>query len=356
MRCPFLTLRFVIFAIAMYLNILAFGFSIWNIVAMKDAGVSGAPLFIIFNSCALVFFLLLAVAELVIPSAKTAQVSFECLWTGALSTLQLAAALNITIRGPPIYCGSQSSEAICGSSFVLVVLTWISCTSLLVYFLALLVTALSHWKSYRGVWSTTVYNVPWFTERDVPRPPSTRPVSMPTPPKPFKLKAQKMPYVNPLFNGTDDDLPLSPPRAPFADIEKGLSGTRPTLPHESSRETFRPTWAKSLKVRRGLDHPFGAPKTRPITAIIKSYWSPSSAPSPPPKPTPLVLPKLDLSLDMNGPHYRRESQTTRSSYSQFPAAVANPDRPIEFGRLSEWVRADMAAGINVHSTPQLTPR
>ena len=67
MRSPFLTLRFIVFgephpchisdytnppcflAITLYLNVLAFGFAIWEIVSLKHAGLSGA-LTIVFHS------------------------------------------------------------------------------------------------------------------------------------------------------------------------------------------------------------------------------------------------------------------------------------------------------------------
>ncbi|KAK7693637.1 hypothetical protein QCA50_003206 [Cerrena zonata] len=349
MRSPFLTLRLVVFAITLYLNVLAFGFSIWEIVSLKDAGLSafGAPTFIIFNSVVFLFCLLLALAELCIPTARTAQVGFECLWTGAVSVLQLAAAIDITVTGPPAYCGATVTEAVCASSFVLVIITWISCTALIVYFLTLLVMSFSHWRIYGGVWAATVYTVPWFVEREVAttKQVMARPISMPTAPKPFKLKAS-LPHESPVFNPSDDDEALSPPKAPWTDVEKGPLESLPRLlVHESSKESLRPTWAKSLRVRRGVDQPFAMPrappKARPITTILKSYWFGSSAPAPAPKATHLVLPNFNHSFDsIDAVH----SHSTRSSYHQFPESVVDPDQPIEFRRLSEWVQADVPAG------------
>ncbi len=97
----------------MYLNILALGFAAWNLSAMKAAHlpILGAPIFVIFNACVLFFFQLLyvsltfvysflpytlsrcgpdsAIAELASPSARTAQVGFECGWTAVMAILQL---------------------------------------------------------------------------------------------------------------------------------------------------------------------------------------------------------------------------------------------------------------------------
>lgn len=229
-----------------------------------------------------------------------------------------------------------------------------SCT-VVVYFLTLLVTAFSHWKSYGGIWSATVYNVPWFVERELPantKHVSIRPISMPTPPKPFKLKSS-LPYESPVFHPMEDDI-LSPPKAPWTDVEKGSLETRPKLlVHESSKESLRPTWAKSLRVRRGVDQPFAMPrappKARPITAILKSYWYGSATPAPPPKSTHLILPNFNHSFDsLDGEH----SHSVRSSYHQFPESVADPDQPIEQRRLSEWIQADVPAGRK-HPSPRL---
>ncbi|KAI0082741.1 hypothetical protein K474DRAFT_21327 [Panus rudis PR-1116 ss-1] len=360
MRNPFLTVRFVLFALIAYLNVMTFGFSIWNIVSMKAAPVlfSGAPIFVLFNSCATIFSLFLALAELAIPSAKTAQVNFECGWTCVMSILQFGASMDITVMGPPAYCSSQAAEAVCASATALMMLTWISCTCLLLYFLTLLITAFSHASTYPAIWSASVYSIPWFMEKElqVHSGSTLRPLSLKAPPKAFKLGTPDTPAI---FRGLDS-APLSPPRAPFADEEKGstYSGKHYSFAHEMSRETYRPTWAKSIKLTRGRDHPFALPSARPLTTMFKSVLRGSAADAPPPPPPKAAhsgAPRLDVSFESES-HYNEDSQRSqaRSSYSHFPEGVADPDQPIEFRRLSEWVRADMAAGINVHSTPRST--
>ncbi|KIP09473.1 hypothetical protein PHLGIDRAFT_34384, partial [Phlebiopsis gigantea 11061_1 CR5-6] len=114
MRNPFLIARFVLFSIITYLNILALGFAAWEISSMSSSGlpVPGSPIFVIFNACVLFFFTVLAGAELVFPKARTAQVKFECGWTAFMSSLQLACAIDVTINGPPVYCGLQLYQTV----------------------------------------------------------------------------------------------------------------------------------------------------------------------------------------------------------------------------------------------------
>ena len=224
---------------------------------------------------------------------------------------------------------------------------------MVIYFLALLVTSFSHWSSYSGIWNTTVYNVPWFKEREPEAPKHIvgRPLS--TPALRDLLLRSSTSYDIPVFHPVDEK-PLSPPRAPWADVEKGdLEISTKVLAHEPSKESLRPSWAKSLRVRRGVDQPFAMPKAppkaRPITAILKSYWYGNAAPIPPPKSSHLVLPNFNHSFDSLE---AAASHATRSSYHQFPESVANPDLPIESRRLSEWVRADAPAGRR-HPSPRL---
>jgi len=90
--------------------------------------------------------LLRALAELVTPTARTAQVSFECGWTAVLAVLQLGATVDMTVNGPLMMCQADSehftlplhwdrlepdfvflgSWGACASSSLLVLATWSS--------------------------------------------------------------------------------------------------------------------------------------------------------------------------------------------------------------------------------------
>lgn len=45
-----------------------------------------------------------ALAELLSPSVKTANVTFECGWTAVFSVMQVGAAVAVTVTGPPVFC------------------------------------------------------------------------------------------------------------------------------------------------------------------------------------------------------------------------------------------------------------
>ncbi|KII88626.1 hypothetical protein PLICRDRAFT_176193 [Plicaturopsis crispa FD-325 SS-3] len=330
---PFIVARFVAFSLAVYLGILTLVFASWNIGAAKAAGVPGechvflarlsssdiaravpgAAIFLIFNSCALLLAVAVAMVELCFPKATTAQVQFECGWTAILSALQLAATLDATVNGPPVLCRDQEHWGVCASSYLVVSVSWSSSMTLLAYFLALFVTSMMHARTYPNLWSLTVYKVPWFTERDALQPPA-----VPT----------KDVYA-PSTTSTPPSLRSRPSDDPFSlfrlvckrwsrlggDPESGPSMFNP---ESRAEHDVRAPWAQRLRTKRGVDQPFGsAPPSR--------EGSQHSRPRTPP------------------PARRPQG---------FPSVHRDEDLPIEKPRtLSAWVRADYAKGITVHTIP-----
>ncbi|KAI0810899.1 hypothetical protein BC629DRAFT_1436876 [Irpex lacteus] len=355
MRNPFLIARTVFFCILVYLNILALGFAAWNLSAMKAAHlpILGAPIFVIFNVCVLFFFQLLAIAELASPSARTAQVGFECGWTAVMAILQLAAAIDMTLNGPPAYCyqAAKGSWALCSSASVLVAVAWASSSIMLLYFLTLFIISASHYSTYRGVWWTTVYNMPWFgTSSDAPS--TARKITFPEPDIPRPMAPQS-PYENPCFRDCTEDLPLTPPVAPwvsatYADLESQRASSDPRT-SGASDGSRRPVWAKTVNTRRGVDPAF-SPTPNPakrISNALKSYWpraaagSTSAAGAPPPTPPP--------KLDVPPPHtlhghtlHGSFVDCHRSSYGHFPNDVQDVDLPIARTHMRDWITAERA--------------
>ncbi|KAI0093528.1 hypothetical protein BDY19DRAFT_256851 [Irpex rosettiformis] len=340
MRNPFLIARTVFFCILVYLNVLAIGFAAWNVSAMKSAKmpVLGAPIFVIFNACALFFFQLLAIAELASPCARTAQIGFECGWTAVMSILQLAATIDITLNGPPTYCYQTASGrlwALCSSSNVLVAIAWASSSILLLYFLTIFITSASHYSSYRGVWWTTVYNMPWF-EKGVVHPPR---ITFPEPSIPKPLPPES-PYENPCFGAYHETAPLSPPTVPWLkSYHSELESNNTRTSSAKSDDSLRPMWARNAKNRRGVDPPFSpVPNTaQRISNAFKSHWSSSTGAGPAPPPPP---PKMEMPT----PQKIRGSfvDCHRTSYGHFPTDVQDVDLPIARTHMREWVRAERA--------------
>lgn len=210
------------------------------------------------------------------------------------------------------------------------------CSPVLTYFLTLFYLAVSHSSTYPAIWTRTVYKAPWFVE----------PTLGALHTQHRAPKKEKEPYESPVFRGDDEDdegdlgmLPLSSPHAPYmrnGDIESASVASthyRAPPPPARSQESLRPTWAKRVNTRRGIDTPFAAvPVAQRLSRLVKSYWSAPSAPPTPPPKVGLDLPSEErlrgVFLDCH-----------RASYGFFPESVADEDKPISQARLSEWVRA-----------------
>lgn len=196
-------------------------------------------------------------------------------------------------------------------------------------------TTISHYWVYGGIWAMSVYDVPWFSPRD-----DFTQVCM----QPSRKTSQYIeePAVKSVYDVYDYDHAASPtPSTPdtlfnycHAEAPRALR-----LVHHQSQETLRPTWAKNIQTRRGVDQPFALPGAKHISRMIAACI-PDSRLSVPPKAQmrSYELPKLDLDFNMT-PRY--------PSYSQFPESVHDEDKPVNAQRLSQWVRADSAGPRSV---------
>ncbi len=71
--------------------------------------------------------------------------------------------------------------------------------------------------------------------------------------------------------------------------------------------------------------------------------------------TPFELPPLDIPKPARMHPDYQTPKPRGTSYGQFPVDIEDPDKPIAFRRFSEWIRADIEEGINVHTVPRLSP-
>ncbi|KDQ60722.1 hypothetical protein JAAARDRAFT_67157 [Jaapia argillacea MUCL 33604] len=371
MHNPVIVVRFVFFALLVYLNVLTLVASAINIGVTKSSGISvpGASVFVLVNSCLFFVAVVGAFAELVTTRIKSAQVAVECSWTLILSVLQLAASLDVTVNGPPLFCRADAPVAVCASSYLLMPTTWLASVTLLAYFFSLVIISVVHMHSHQGIWWSSIYQVAWFT------PPSRSPLQ----PIPRSRQSHSPNYANrnpswvpswidPLSatSGGQEDktrpftIDLQIPRALPTDVEKQPRSTGPILFHRQSRveHVERPEWANQAQTRRGLDAPF---------AVVRNN---TPTPPPPPVPPKTYYPHPTSSdSDSNSSHHtvtfgavdkgkrRQYAKSGESEWrSMFPQGVQNEDEPIPLPSLSEWMRVESGIENRTVSGSRTGPR
>jgi len=249
-----------------------------------------------------------------------------------------------------------------------------------IYFIGLLAVALAHLEQYPAIWATSVTHVEWFSQKQEP----------PLPPlkcDPFldddaishwtfrDEKRESSVYENPCFaEYVEEDVQVEePPSFSYysqEDIEKRAASMVSTAPSRAV-SIARPTWAKSVQTRRGIDAPFIAVKPGPRAHRLKSCWSATTvdtatrdsiASSIPPLPPKAVTGAVrvagrrsgsghydDLTQAMNLPAIM-PSPSRPQSYGIFPAGVEDPDAPIKCRGACPWVKAESYASSDSGSS------
>ncbi|TFY65482.1 hypothetical protein EVJ58_g1949 [Rhodofomes roseus] len=278
MRNPFILLRFVLFFFLLYLSILALGFASWNIAAAKRASLneSGAPVFVLFNTILTIIYLLLALAELIFPSFWSPKIMLECVWVAAFAIMELAAAIDITVSGPIIACRADDAMSACASSTLLVVVTWVTSSLLLLYLFGLIGITTMHSSTQADMWGAAITSVPWFATSQSPSSPPSSGKQWFYPKDP-----ERQDFESPVFK---DDESLFTASSKTQSMWKPAGIIRPpfkavsiSAPFSKSVGSLRPTWAKDVKPRRGVDPPFLSPgKSQKSAPRLKSHWSSST--------------------------------------------------------------------------------
>ncbi|KAF9001861.1 hypothetical protein BDQ17DRAFT_555105 [Cyathus striatus] len=300
MKNPFFIIRLLFFALLMNITFLAVAFTSWNI-----------------NSFISLSCMALASLEKINKNQWFSRVQVECVWILMLGLCDIGTAISITINNSMLACPSNEWE-ICASSALLVPVSWIRSFIFVTYFLTLFTAGVTHHRSYRNLWRTSIYSIKWFEGHSA------------------------------LERG---DLRLY-----YLDDRSSLR----TQHEQNEKNPEIAPWAESTKIRRGKDSPFQVADS--LESVVMKH-SDDRLPSLPPK-----LPTVDISetarLGSRFIEKFRESRTlSRSespiqygahfteSNSPFPPTVQNHDLPIPLPRLSKWVRADALKGVDVHTIP-----
>ncbi|KAF9227530.1 hypothetical protein BS17DRAFT_389792 [Gyrodon lividus] len=330
MHNAFLVVRTIFFALLLYLNVLILVFASWNIAATKSSGTS-APAYL---------------AELICAKARPAHVRVECAWTVFMSILQLAASIDVTVNGPPMSCQMRSPWATCASSSLLVPVSWLGSLIILTYCLTIYITSVTHAPCLPSIWTTPVSAVPWFG------PVATAPAPVDI----SQLAARKHSKAFSSSSSASEESCavtkyISEQWEKLSGIERQSEPTGPILFSRECRsvDSTRPAWARQQQARRGIDNPF----PRPSPAREEK----PTVPSPPPR---AHAKEVAASRDSHYVEACRQSEMTTTNpcsaltpqtLTIFPNKIVNPDLPIPLPRLSEWIRADAARGITVHTEP-----
>ncbi|KAF9246203.1 hypothetical protein BU15DRAFT_70315 [Melanogaster broomeanus] len=318
----FLVIRTIFFALLLYLNVLIFVFASWNIAATKSSEMSapGASVFLLVNSIFIFGFVFLAsVAEIICAKARPAHVRVECLWTVFMSTLQLAASINVTLNGRPMSCQMQSPWGSCASSSLLVPVSWLATLIVITYSLTICITSATHSTSLPSIWTTPVSAVPWFGTGAAA--PGAVLISQPATRQNSKA-----------FSSSSSD------------SEESCAVTK----------YIAERWEKLSGMERQSGHsgPMLFSKGRHAT-------SPSEKrPTAPLPPSRTHIKEVVAPRDSHYVEVCRQSDMSSTLTLQTPTVfpkTTDPDLPIPLPRLSEWIQADAGRKVAVRTKPPMLP-
>ncbi|KAF8557245.1 hypothetical protein OG21DRAFT_341276 [Imleria badia] len=352
MHNAFLVIRTVFFALLTYFHVLVLIFASWNIVAATSSGMSapGASVFLLMNS--VFIFVLVPVAylaEVICVKARPAYVRVECAWTVLMSIFQLAASVDVTVNGPPMYCQTDSPWAMCASSSLLVHISWLATLIMLSYCLTICVTSATHATSLPDIWITPVPHVPWF-HPDAEAPAS---ISLHLPTHKHAKTSSSSTYVREASCAVSRYIAERWEKLSRTERQPVSSGPILFTKGHQSGDLTRPTWARQHRIRRGVDDPFAKP-------LPKRKEPEVLAPPPRTHSKQVMTPRdshsaVEVGNQPGIMRTRSYSTVTPRISPVFPHRPVDPDLPIPRPKLSEWVRADVLSWITVDVEPHPSP-
>jgi len=363
----FIIIRFVFFAMLIYLNLVSLIFASWHahITSSMQKKTSGAVVFVMFNSTATLLLVAGGLLELAWQKARTAAVKVECCWAAVSTIFQIAATVNATVNIFGMSCRTGDEWGVCASANLVVLSTWIGSFTMLAYFLVLFITSVLHMHDVPQIWSSSIFAVEWFPSRPCDH------VSV------TKLESEPSVYGDNEGGFRDSWGRHWPFKRRDRDADRDSDRQS-----QQSRFSTRPKWSRALTIKRGVDEPFARKGSRNNTIASKHHHAARASHSPtgsnlllPPDAVcskesvtgrsegsryvelfresilpPIPTTELDTDL-----YYGLPSSSTSGVANPFPLKLADNDKPIPLPRLSKWIRADEEKGINVHTIPALSP-
>ncbi|KAF8488783.1 hypothetical protein JB92DRAFT_1409142 [Gautieria morchelliformis] len=186
------------------------------------------------------------------PRRHISRVRTEVILVPLLIIFQLAVVTSDTIKS---VCQDPSS------CVALVVLSWLTPFSLLVYFLMVLAITFDHAQVDPSIWDASFLDHPWFTRlphKDNVGPSSVMPSAPPRIPPSVADHRRQLSSWLPLSLRASSESEFTPPQRLSLQASQG-----------SAKSSLMPRWAKNLRpLQRGKELPF------PITTQQRRYSNP----------------------------------------------------------------------------------
>jgi len=163
-----LAYRYVLFVFFVICNAIICSVAVWNHglpeVTGHDYQIDAFLIFL--GALGVVFIIPTAAVDLFRRNAVPSRVWFESLWVGLFCLMELAGASALTANLSNMSCSSVANTMdVCTSSLVMLSFAWLITVLLLVYLLALTLSAILHQEDGVAVWHSSVRFFPWYATR-----------------------------------------------------------------------------------------------------------------------------------------------------------------------------------------------
>ncbi|KAI9430510.1 hypothetical protein H4582DRAFT_2016233, partial [Lactarius indigo] len=274
--------RYFLFAITVISDAIICSAAAWNLPIAKNANLhtqQQVDIYMIFlGALSLLLVIPMVFIDIFSHRAITGRVWVECLWIDFLWLLHLIGVIFVTAFLPHDMCTPQAKFIdgdSCTSAKLILAFSWICTINLFTYLVALVVSAVLHYKQDYTVWSSHVRSYPWYSHslahklgnRPSSQPPRHQhqaPISAPQPRRPIQLPARAV--LSFVHKVEQMHVPDQDPGDPAPDRRPCGVPPLPARPREGV-ETARP-FPLSPRTPRCLFglHPFPPPHCRPTVA------------------------------------------------------------------------------------------
>ncbi|KAI9443649.1 hypothetical protein H4582DRAFT_1926513 [Lactarius indigo] len=200
--------RYFLFAITVISDAIICSAAAWNLPIAKNANLhtqQQVDIYMIFlGALSLLLVIPMVFIDIFSHRAITGRVWVECLWIDFLWLLHLIGVIFVTAFLPHDMCTPQAKFIdgdSCTSAKLILAFSWICTINLFTYLVALVVSAVLHYKQDYTVWSSHVRSYPWYSHslahklgnRPSSQPPRHQhqaPISAPQPRRPIQLPAR----------------------------------------------------------------------------------------------------------------------------------------------------------------------